>query len=206
MESQITLVDPSLLNQGQIVLVFDKDSMKNATISLNETRRPLYTIHTNRDHDRTEVRSVYSDTPLAVITRSTFFPDKVSLRGAEPVRLGRWLKTHGTSEFPITIEVEGRNYLWRTNAIHQLALFAEDDPYTPLAWFIKARRTPSGITSPPYFVLTPEIDEIRDDIVASLVVVEQKVRMVVKHELLAINIGIAKGRSGLPEAAPTGSF
>ncbi|KDQ58704.1 hypothetical protein JAAARDRAFT_34557 [Jaapia argillacea MUCL 33604] len=171
MDSQVTLVDHP--PAGSTVLVLDKDSMKNTHVSLGSSgmeTEPLYTVSSNTSGDRTEVRSAYSDIPVAVITRGTILPDKISIRGGEKMKLSKWLITKGVSHFPITFAVDGKDYTWNINIVRQLTLYASEDLTTPLAWFVKSKKrvidgTPTIL--PAYFVLKSDVDHIRDELVAA---------------------------------------
>ena len=87
--SQLTLVDtcPALPGEN-ILLIFDRDDMKNTTLHIRGNHLPSYSVNT---HDSTT--SVYAgDVLLATITRRTFRPDQIKFPGSRPMNLGSWLR------------------------------------------------------------------------------------------------------------------
>lgn len=94
-------------------------------------------------------------------------------------------------------QVDGQGYLWKANFMKQLALYHPSDLQTPIAWFNKSlkRVSEDGLgeriltTTPATLALCGPAETIEQQVVISLIVAEQKLRMQVKGE------GLAQGRA-----------
>ncbi len=98
MNSQITLVDPVAFQhqQAHTVLQFDVNSVHNTTISLLNGSSLCYVVESNKHASLTKItRVVDCSEPIVagIIERSDLIPDKVTLHGQNPVRIGAWLRS-----------------------------------------------------------------------------------------------------------------
>ncbi|KAL0947944.1 hypothetical protein HGRIS_010573 [Hohenbuehelia grisea] len=181
MNSQVTLVGH---DASSTLLYFAPDDMKNSTISLGVGGQHLYTIESNRTTTRTGTRTglrrVEDPTPFAVVERRAIFPDKLALRGVEPVKLDKWLRHSGPlSIYPITLDIEGDTYFWRLNITGELSLYSALVPNTPIAWYqcskTRVVNELPNITAA-HLVLKPDALPIQDMVVLSFIILEHKSR------------------------------
>ncbi|KIJ63408.1 hypothetical protein HYDPIDRAFT_113414 [Hydnomerulius pinastri MD-312] len=194
MDSQVTLVDPAVTDAagGNIVLEFDRDDMKNATICIRGEHRPSYFVNTP-DNRITTIHA--GDFLLATVERKTLRPDLITFRDSPPMNLSDWLKSPVLSAFPITLEEGGRRLEWRENFVGQLSLHDPSKPQsqgTAVAWFTKSRRRVENgkrVVHKAFLVVKPEVDYMRDIVVVSCLLAEHKLRMKAK------NAAITEGRA-----------
>lgn len=69
-------------------------------------------------------------------------------------------------------------------------LYAEENPFVPVAWYRTAKRTSpvaaaGDVIEPPSLSIQPEGERIQDFVLASLLIVEQKYRMAAKSVRVA---------------------
>ncbi|KAL0947945.1 hypothetical protein HGRIS_010574 [Hohenbuehelia grisea] len=95
--SQITLVDDESPRDGSSTLLyFTPDSMKNSTISLGGPGgKPLYIIKSDRSATRTNVQRAEESTAFATVERRGVLPDRLTLSGAEPIKINQWFRYSG---------------------------------------------------------------------------------------------------------------
>ncbi|PPQ76434.1 hypothetical protein CVT26_013004 [Gymnopilus dilepis] len=172
--SQITLVAP----EATSTLIFSKNSVLNTSLYLNA--RAVYEIATTDSAaERTVIKDVATGEVVVVIQRRTVLSDIVVFsardgRGEVTVKLKEWLKEktleNGYSTW--TIETPIGNFVWRTDKSLRLALCPESNLDHPIAWAqLKTDTDPFAL------VLTRGTEPFREEIVASYIVLEQKMRM-----------------------------
>ncbi|KAI0695576.1 hypothetical protein C8T65DRAFT_41651 [Cerioporus squamosus] len=183
MDSQLTLVNPTELPDrfARTELVFDRDSLTNADLRLRGSAAVVYTIRTpGRSFSRTDLCKVEgSDSiKLASIQRNEMLPDTITFLGGGPTRTKKWIK-HKT----FTVSVPGigdRTYTWKPTSLREIALYDQQNPLTPVAWYRTAyRQNVDGVevTEMPTLSLQPEVESIAHLVLTSLLIVEQKYRM-----------------------------
>ncbi|KAJ7086205.1 hypothetical protein C8R44DRAFT_821152 [Mycena epipterygia] len=174
MDSQLTLVDPS----PPISLIFDTNSMTNATLSLNSI--PAYTISTDSRGTSTELRAAGTGEVLVRIVRKGMFPDTIAfpnIHGGKDVRLNKWLKSAAKlpDGSPVSvIETEVGKCFLRKYRLYRLALFTETDMEAPVAHL---QRPTVATPLPLALILQPGTETFRPEIIAAFIVQEQKTRM-----------------------------
>ncbi|KAK0431526.1 hypothetical protein EV421DRAFT_165684 [Armillaria borealis] len=172
MDSVLTLVNPS----PPIHLEFDRNSVVNAILLKNS--QPAYTIRTKQKtrSARTDVVDVGTQEVIASIEIKEIFPDVVtiaSVNGGNSVKISKWMKEE---QLPDKIRVRvietayGR-YLWKLHVVHRLALYAESNLETPVAYARPVTRT-----SPLVLVVESEAMSFFDQIIASFIVREKELR------------------------------
>jgi len=198
MESQITLVDTSAYGTPHTVLIFARDDMKNTRIfadpgrlssTVQATQPPLmYSVETDRKSDtQTVVRRGGTDGPVVVfVRRRELLGDTIAWgEGGTAGKLNKWLRGEGGkwSEFPVSFECESVKYTWRANSTRQVALYHEDDPHAPIAWFQTSRQQDiDGVPTicSALLALAATVSEqqtLCDAVIVSLLVVEQGLRI-----------------------------
>ncbi|OBZ75258.1 hypothetical protein A0H81_04960 [Grifola frondosa] len=131
----------------------------------------LYTIKSNKSLTRTELCSVDHSSGngsdgavrLACIERNEILSDKITFPGSAPTKISNWLKHRGFSVS--SDDAAAIRYIWKPTNRREIALYAEQNPFTPVAWFRAAHRAQSeGIWSiePPYLAVQPEAERILD--------------------------------------------
>jgi len=181
MDSQVTLVDPAILALASTILDFDRDDMKRTTIRIRgaANTQPHYYVETTKSESRTVVRT--GDQVVATIERREILPDQVTFKGSPSMSLSKWLKSPKITSFPITFVKDEKRYEWRINFIGQIALYEEGAAFTDaIAWFQSSRkRVVDGrlVVFNASLALKPEADLMRDTVLVSCLLAEQKARM-----------------------------
>ncbi|KII89524.1 hypothetical protein PLICRDRAFT_41156 [Plicaturopsis crispa FD-325 SS-3] len=114
------------------------------------------------------------------------------------MKLKKWLKSGVLSDFPTSFEEADQKYTWRVNPIGHIALYAEDDPKAPIAWFTPSRKRivdGAPVQVPASVALQPRGEEIQELVLASLLVVELRARNVRRGQ------AVAAGRAALTAAS-----
>ncbi|KAH0828010.1 hypothetical protein J3R83DRAFT_3658 [Lanmaoa asiatica] len=177
MDSQLTLIDTrSLTPPGDdITLIFDRDDMRNTTLRIRNDYLPSYLVDT---HDN--ITTVYAgDALLATVTRRRFRRDQITFPGLRPMDLGGWLKAPILSPLPLVIHAHGRRLEWSQSYSGRLELHESGHPNDTLAWFSKSLRDHRNyVTRAACLTIKPEMDEMRDIIVLSCLLAEQKLRVI----------------------------
>ncbi|KAH9857438.1 hypothetical protein C2E23DRAFT_804237 [Lenzites betulinus] len=175
MDSQLTLVDANELpdRQAYIELVFDRDSLTNAKLLVKGGSRTVYSIKTTgRSMSRTEIYKPQSTERAeqtggvpgelvlaAVIDRNEVLPDTISFTGLQKMKTRKWLQDNVfTVTHPDTGEVR---YVWKPTSVRELVLYAEENPFVPVAWYRTAKRTSpvaaaGDVIEPPSLSIQPE--------------------------------------------------
>ncbi|KAF8882769.1 hypothetical protein CPB84DRAFT_1686529 [Gymnopilus junonius] len=172
--SQITLVAP----EPTTTLIFSKPSVINTTLFSNG--HPLYSIATlDAAAERTTITDAATEEVLVTIQRRAVLADTVTFsRSSEPnsnsVKLKDWLKerTLETGYSTWTVETPIGNFVWRTDKSLRLALCPEGNLDHPIAWAqLKSETDPFAL------ILTRGTEPFREEIVASFIILEQRMRL-----------------------------
>ncbi|GLB35685.1 hypothetical protein LshimejAT787_0212500 [Lyophyllum shimeji] len=112
-----------------------------------------------------------------VLIRNTHFTDH---NGGESVRLDKWMTSAKlTDGSKVTVIDTGLGrYHWKTHVVNRFALYSEHDAHTPLAYMIIRGTKPS-------VVMEAGTESFRVQILASLLIVEQNMRMEEKWSTIA---------------------
>ncbi|PBK92173.1 hypothetical protein ARMGADRAFT_967506 [Armillaria gallica] len=181
MDSVLTLVNPS----PPIHLEFDRNSVVNATLLKNS--QPAYTIRTKQRtrSARTDVVDVGTQEVIASIEIKEIFPDVVtiaSVNGGNSVKISKWMKEEQLPDKTRVrvIETAYGRYLWKLHVVHRLALYAEGNLETPVAYLQPVTRT-----NPLVLVVESEAMVFIDQIIASFIIREKELRAKEKSSALA---------------------
>jgi len=164
---------------AQVVLDFDPDDMKQCTISVRGSGKQVYQVASGEKLKTTTISRANESTPLAVLERHDMLSDKITFTGRESLSVRKWLKSHLFSSFPVTFEEGGRKYTWNQSDQGQLTLTSESDPDRPIAWFQGTKRylvDGASQVGSAYLALESEAEQIRDVVIISMLVLEQKTR------------------------------
>ncbi|KAJ7488898.1 hypothetical protein FB451DRAFT_1223211 [Mycena latifolia] len=190
MDSQATLIDPS-----PVSLIFNCNSMTNATLRLNST--PAYTISTDSRGATTEIRAVGTDEVIARILRRGMRPDTITfpnVNGGKELRLNKWLQSAKAPDgVPVcVVETEEGKCFLRKYQHFRLALFTEYDPENPVAHL----QVPTVTRPVPLaLVLQPGTEHVRAQIIAAFIVQEQTMRTEEEAQRVSqLYIGNRRGR------------
>jgi len=170
--SQATLVAPD----STTALIFSKPSAINTTLLWNG--RPLTTISTiDAGAERTTISDAETNELLVTIQRRALLADTVTFTrhyGGRSFKLKDWLKeeTLENGHTTWTIQTPVGNFLWRTDVTLRLALCPESNLEHSIAWAqLHTESTPFGL------ILARGTELFRDEIVASFLILEQRMRM-----------------------------
>ncbi|EGO22013.1 hypothetical protein SERLADRAFT_475122, partial [Serpula lacrymans var. lacrymans S7.9] len=187
MDSPITYVNSPAPSDASTILDFKRDVMTHTKITVRGDSTTCYTVETFKagvGGVKTVVRQ--SNRTLAAIERRDILPDQVTLRdGDAPINLNKWLKSPVFSMFPITFEEAGKKYSWTRSSKGQLSLYEKGSEHKSagcIAWFQPSRLSLEGkdldtVSHCAYLALKEEADQIRDVVVVTCLLVEQKARM-----------------------------
>ncbi|PPQ73979.1 hypothetical protein CVT26_006348 [Gymnopilus dilepis] len=172
--SQITLVSP----EPTTTLIFSSPSTLNTTLSLHGV--PLYKLSTvDAAAERTTISHSQTGDVLVTIRRRDVLPSTVvfsekSQGGERKLKLKEWLREDVGSE-GWRIDTPVGEFVWRTDEEVRLALCPADNLSHPIAW---ATGDPFGL------VLTRGTEQFREEIVASFIILEHRMRMEAKYAYL----------------------
>ncbi|KAF8874713.1 hypothetical protein CPB84DRAFT_1797253 [Gymnopilus junonius] len=179
--SQITLVAP----ESTSTLIFSKPSALNTILLLNG--RPLYKIATvDAAAERTTIADAATGEMVVTIQRRDVLPSWVtfserSVTGARKVKLREWLKEQeeGGPGAQWKMETVVGNFVWRVDELLRLALHPESNLDRPIAW-AQAQTD----VDPFALIATRATDPFREEIVASFLILEHRIRMEEKKAYL----------------------
>ncbi|KAJ3478689.1 hypothetical protein NLI96_g9595 [Meripilus lineatus] len=191
MDSQVTLIDIPIVeaaSPGRTVLEFCADDVHNTVVRIRGERGRLYTVESTKDISATKVyrtNSGFEPEVVALITRNNVLPDQVAFSGGQAIRIGKFLKSSALSNFPATMEVDGRKYIWKRNIVDPLTvcMFSTDSISKPLAWFCKSQRrllNDQMSTTPAYLEIDNEVIGARDLVFVACIILEHRLRMLAK--------------------------
>ena len=187
MDSTLTLVSPN-----PIQLDFDKNSVKNATLSVDGT--PLYTLTTPDNGTTsgltTHVVNNYTKERVVTISYRDILPDIVTFadhNNGKAYKLKKWLKVVKLDDGSETtlMEVGTEKYYWKLHPIHRFALYPERDFENPVAHLVMHGGNRISL------VMEHGTESFRDMILASILIVELRLRTIEKKS----NIGQGIWRS-----------
>ncbi|KAJ7601060.1 hypothetical protein C8J56DRAFT_768344 [Mycena floridula] len=164
---------------AKLVLDFDRDDMKRCTLSDRDTGEELFRV-TSGEKFMSMTISRGDGSILALLERHDIMSDKITVAGRKRVSVRKWLKSPLMSRFPVTFEEEGRTYTWNRGDRGEMTLTSPSaGGANSIAVFQPSKRYLINQVSQQgsaYLALQPEAEEICDIVVASLVVLEQKIR------------------------------
>ncbi|ESK83759.1 hypothetical protein Moror_2077 [Moniliophthora roreri MCA 2997] len=176
-ESFSTLLDPEYQVTGATRLVFDRNNIRNTSISIRSS--PAYTLKTTTGTlgSKTEIIDAITDQSIASIERRELLPNIVKLKSVEDgksMKLSKWLRkvklpdgSHGT----VVNTLPQGQFIWKTDPVHRLVLYPEGSTM-PVA------RLERATTSTPLALLVfPGAMQYADQIITSFLAVEQELRM-----------------------------
>ncbi|KAK0455289.1 uncharacterized protein EV420DRAFT_1694723 [Desarmillaria tabescens] len=194
MDSVLTLVNPSPTTH----LEFDRNSVVNATLLKNS--QPAYCIQTKQrtTSARTDIIDIRTQEVIASIELKEI--------SRTCVKIGKWMKeehlpdkTCGTfkDDYSFGFDLRDRRvrvietaygrYLWKLHVVHRLALYAENNLETPVAFLQPATRT-----SPLVLVVESEAMGFIDQIIASFIIREKELRAEEKKSEVAAGMLIVE--------------
>jgi hypothetical protein len=96
MNSEVTLVDSTLASGAcsAATLIFDRRDMKYATVSRLECNELVYKFDSDGSPTCTTIYRYPESSILATLERRQILPNMISLHGAEPMKVNRWLKSN----------------------------------------------------------------------------------------------------------------
>lgn len=195
-QSELTLVPPSEAPAKEFLL--DSDSPTNCSLYLDG--KPFYVVESNDSNTRTTIRRTSQPDAVCDISWNKFSPDKIVFKGEEKV-ISKWLhsesvlaklKTSWVSIFPVTLEEEGRQYVFQGSPTGKLSMLTDDHP---IAWYTPSRkRIVEGQLRdiPATISLSIEAAYVQDLVIVALIVLEQRWRSSGK---IALNGGLAKAHA-----------
>ncbi|KAJ7327534.1 hypothetical protein DFH08DRAFT_816383 [Mycena albidolilacea] len=133
MESQLTLVTVD----SAVRLTFNRDNMKNATISLDSAH--AYTITTDAQNMYTELRAVANGELLAPIVRKAILPDTIAFPTVNDGQELQWRNSLRGRDSPTTprrhtIDTEHGLFILKAHPLHRLAVRAFPNQTTYRRW------------------------------------------------------------------------
>ncbi|KAK0452758.1 uncharacterized protein EV420DRAFT_681495 [Desarmillaria tabescens] len=196
-QSEVTLVAPSHAPVKEFTL--DSDCPTDCSLYLDG--KPVYVVESNDGSSRTAIRRTSQPDAICEIHWNKFSPDKILFKGEEKV-ISKWLhsesmlaklKTSWVSIFPVTLEEDGRRYVFQGSPTGKLSMLIEDRP--AIAWYTPSRkRLVEGqlCDIPATISLSTEAAYIQDLVVVALLVLEQRWRSSGK---IALNSGLARAHA-----------
>ncbi|KAH0589727.1 hypothetical protein H2248_005448 [Termitomyces sp. 'cryptogamus'] len=178
MNSEETLVEGGRVD-ANAVFTFSRDDMRRTTISLRGYG-PYYSVDSDMGYSRTKISRYGESVPLAVSETRGILPDKITFAGQERQRLRSWLKFSTLTLFPVTFEVDGKTYIWRSTADGKLSLHTSSSADSSIAWFTASQAVINNgttITQVAHLTLRPEAIEIQDVAIISFLILEHKSRI-----------------------------
>ncbi|KAF7789969.1 hypothetical protein EIP86_000917 [Pleurotus ostreatoroseus] len=180
MNSQVTLVEPTALQQDHLLWYFTFDDVHNTTLSSPGDPLTSYVIESDRYASRTKVsRATVGTDPVVVgiIQRNSFFPDKVTLKTTNPRPINEWLKSEPFSSYlPATMNSKDGRFIWRITATEQLCMY-ELDNAIPIAIFTRSRTQAVDTISPATLALRKGYEPLQDEAVVAMSILEHKRRI-----------------------------
>jgi hypothetical protein len=170
-----SLSAPDALPAAHSVLLLEPDNVRNAVFRAPNSTKPLYVIHSDDRGDGTEITLPGSGGEAATIHRKALTPS-VTLAGTR-LMIKRWLRPTRTG---VTFQARGNAYEWRPNQLGQLTLYDLRQPDVPIAYFVRSRKRViegTEIQTRAYLALERAAEPIRNDVVVSLLIVEESARM-----------------------------
>jgi len=176
--SEVTLINVDPITE----LVLAKESVTNTTLLRHN--KPCLKVSTNgKDGAITTITDVQTNQLLVTIKRRDFRSDIISftnLYGGKPVKVKDWIQekkpTNQRSQWKIN--TTAGSFTWRTDVVLRLTLCSENDLDHPIAWV-----QPKTETKRYALVMKGGTENFRDEIVASYIILEQRMRMKEKQNI-----------------------
>jgi hypothetical protein len=103
LDSEVTLTGAGVAERVSAILIFDKDSMRNATLRLSGHEEALYTLRSGKDFRHTELFDARDGASVAKIVKHNLLPDQIMLRGRPTMSIRSWL--HSRREYWVLLAV-----------------------------------------------------------------------------------------------------
>ncbi|OAX39455.1 hypothetical protein K503DRAFT_769490 [Rhizopogon vinicolor AM-OR11-026] len=163
--------------------------MKNTKIFNNQPALPLYSVVTDIKSDkRTDIFDARANNLLAHIDRRDILPDTITFpdrNDGSSINISKWLHKSKLEDgnHIHAIETTCGSYVWKKDATYRLVLYRKDDMSNHVAHLQQGTRTQNFAV-----IMQPEAQLIRDDVIISFLILEQRLRVSEKN----INIGGGK--------------
>jgi hypothetical protein len=161
---------------------FSLENMKNTKIFNNQPASPLYSVVTDTKSDkRTEIFDARGNHLLARIDRRDILPDTITFpnrNNGSSINLNKWLQKSKLDDghHIHSIETAHGTYVWKSDADYRLALYRKDDMTNPVAHLQRGTRTQNFAV-----IMQGEAELIRDDVIVSFLILEQRLRISEKN-------------------------
>ncbi|KAG0701080.1 hypothetical protein DFH29DRAFT_982856 [Suillus ampliporus] len=178
MQSTTTLVNPAPPKSYN----FSLENMKNTKIFNNQPASPLYSVVTDIKSDkRTDIFDARANRLLARIDRRDILPDNITFpdrNSGSSINLSKWLQKSKleTGHHVHSIETAHGTYVWKSDANYRLALYRKGDMSNPVAHLQLGSRTQNFAV-----IMQGEAELIRDDVIVSFLILEQRLRVFEKN-------------------------
>ncbi|TFK35455.1 hypothetical protein BDQ12DRAFT_688175 [Crucibulum laeve] len=188
MDSQITLVNPA----PPVALVFNMSSTLNTTLFAHS--KPMYRVRSDRAGARTDIYDIQAKSIVGTIKRKEVFSDTVTFphrNSGKPIKVRKWLRSTRTPGgfSSMTLETESGLFIWRLDTSLRLVLYREDDLDSPIS-YVKSSSPNSHLI----LVLKSGSEDIREEIIVSFLILEQKLRVQEKIRRSEAMYGPMSGR------------
>lgn len=161
---------------------FSLEDMKNTKIFNNQPASPLYSVVTDIKSDkRTDIFDVRGNRLLARVDRRDILPDTITFpnrNSGSSIHLSKWLQKSKLEDghHIHSIETAHGTYVWKSDAAYRLALYRKGDMSKPVAHLQQGTRTQNFAV-----IMQEEAELIRDDVIVSFLILEQRLRISEKH-------------------------
>lgn len=161
---------------------FSREDMKNTKIFNNQPASPLYSVVTDIKSDkRTDIFDARGNRLLARVDRRDILPDTITFpnrNNGSSINLSKWLQKSKLEDghHVHSIETAHGTYVWKSNADYRLALYRKGDMSSPVAHLQRGTRTQNFAV-----IMQGEAELIRDDVIVSFLILEQRLRISEKH-------------------------
>lgn len=156
--------------------------MKNTKIFNNQPASPLYSVVTDIKSDkRTDIFDARGNRLLARVDKRDILPDTITFpnrNNGSSINLSKWLQKSKLEDghHVHSIETAHGTYVWKSDANYRLALYRKGDMSSPVAHLQQGSRTQNFAV-----IMQGEAELIRDDVIVSFLILEQRLRISEKH-------------------------
>ncbi|KAG1763368.1 hypothetical protein EDD22DRAFT_777131 [Suillus occidentalis] len=161
---------------------FSREDMKNTKIFNNQPASPLYSVVTDVKSDkRTDIFDARGNRLLARVDKRDILPDTITFpnrNNGSSINLSKWLQKGklGDGHHIHSIDTARGTYVWKSDANYRLALYRKGDMSSPVAHLQQGTRTQNFAV-----IMQGEAELIRDDVIVSFLILEQRLRISEKH-------------------------
>ncbi|KIK43807.1 hypothetical protein CY34DRAFT_81144 [Suillus luteus UH-Slu-Lm8-n1] len=161
---------------------FSREDMKNTKIFNNQPASPLYSVVTDIKSDkRTDIFDARGNRLLARVDKRDILPDTITFpnrNNGSSINLSKWLQKSKLEDghHVHSIETAHGTYVWKSDANYRLALYRKGDMSSPVAHLQQGSRTQNFAV-----IMQGEAELIRDDVIVSFLILEQRLRISEKH-------------------------